>query len=102
MDAPVGIATAEEPSAVDRIKNPNALGVAYLPMLLAEDRVLRAQVPERLAKPTFNGKISLGHRRSICLGRGHDTSLEVLQSQSSGTVCDFQRDLKVCQTSHRG
>ena len=46
MDPPVGVATAEESSAVDRIKNPNALGVAYLSVLLTEDRILRAQVPE--------------------------------------------------------
>ncbi len=102
MDPPVGVATAEESSAVDGVENPDALGVAYLSVPLTEDRIIRAQVPECLAKQTFNREISLGHRRPIRLGRDHDTSLEVPQSQSSGLVCDFERDLKVFQASHRG
>ena len=98
---PRNVVTAEEGRAVDRIEDPQALGVAELPELLAQQGIARRVSIQHLAQQVLDRQICVGDRRSVRLRRCLHTLFEVRECEVRGRIRAPQREVEVRVAAHR-
>ena len=101
MHAPVGVTPAEEERTVDRIEDPQALGVTESPELLAQQGIARHFRIQHLAKQVLDRPICFGDRRSVRLRRCLHAHVEVRESELCSRIRAPQREVKVRLGPHR-
>lgn len=100
MDAPVGVAPAEEGRPVDRIEDPQALGLTESPELLAQHGIARRPGVQHLAKQVLDRPVGFGDRRSVRLRRCLDAHVEVRERELRSRIRAPLRELEVRVDPH--
>ena len=62
VDPPVRITPAEEPGAIDRVEDPDPIGVADLTEFLTEERIFGPRLRQLLPQQALDRPVSFGDR----------------------------------------
>jgi hypothetical protein len=100
LHPPVRIPPAEEPRTVDRVDDPDPLGLTEPPELLTEKRVARPRHGERLANQPLDRTIRLGDLRTVILQRNRNPRLEIREGELRRQISGVERKLQVIATVH--
>jgi|tagenome__1003787_1003787.scaffolds.fasta_scaffold20931772_3 hypothetical protein len=101
MNPPVQITTAEEPGTIDRVQDPEPIGVTRPTEFLAEKCVL-GPGRDNLSEQTLDSPVSFGDLCTVSLQRRRDAGLEVREGESCGEVRDTKRESQVIGTVRLG
>jgi hypothetical protein len=81
MDSPVRITSTEEPGPIDRVQNPHTIGLTEPTEFLAEERVVRPLLGQRLPQQALDCPVGFGDRCAVSFQRYARARLEVSERE---------------------
>ena len=100
LDSPVRITPTEEPGAIDRVEDPDPIGLTELTKFLAEERIFGPCLRQRLPKQALDCPVGFGDRCAVGLQRCRNARLEVSEREFRHQVRGVERELKVIKAVH--
>ena len=100
VDSPVGVAPTEERRAVDRVDDPDPIGLTASTELLTDERIFRPRRRQRLAKQSLDFPVGFRDWCAVRLRRCRDAGLEVSEREVPRPVRHVERKLQVVSADH--
>jgi len=100
VDSPVPITLTEERGAIDRVEDPDPIGLTKLTKFLAEERIFGPCFGQRLPKQSLDCLVGLGDRCAVGLQRCRNVRIEVSEREFRRQIRRVERELEVTNTVH--
>jgi hypothetical protein len=100
LHSPVRITPTEERGAIDRIEYPDPIGFADSTEFLAQERIFRPRLRQRLPKQALDRPIGFGDRCAVDLQRCRNARLEEGEREFRRQGRCVERELEVRSTVH--
>jgi len=94
VDSPVRITRLEERGAIDRVEDPDPIGLTELTTSLAEERIFGPCLRQRLPKQALDCLVGFGDRCAVGLQRRRNARLEVSERELRRQVRGVERELE--------
>ena len=101
LNSPVRITPTEERGAIDRIEDPDPIGLAESTEFLAEERIFWPRLRQRLPKQALDRPVGFGDRCAVDLHRCRNAQLEVREREFRRQGRGIERELEVISAVHR-
>jgi hypothetical protein len=102
VDSPVRITPTEERGAIDRVEDPDPIGLTQLTKFLAEEGIFGPCLRQRLPKQALDCGVGFGDRAAVGLQCCRNPRLEVSVGEFRRQIRHVERELEVINTAHRG
>ena len=93
MNSPVRVTPTEERRAVNRVDDPDPIGLTELTKFLAEDRIFWPRRRQQLAKQSLDCPVGFGDWCAVGLQRCRNARLEVSEREVRRQVRSVEREL---------
>ena len=100
VNSPVRISPTEERRAVNRVDNPDPIGLTELTKFLAEERILWPRRDQRLANQSLDCPVGLRDWCAVGLRRCRNARLKVTKRDVRRQVRRVERELQVISAVH--
>jgi len=100
VNSPVRVTPTEERRAVNRVDNPNPIGLTELTKFLAEERIFWPRRRQRLAKQSLDCPVGFRDWCAVGLQRCQNARLEVSEREVRRQVRRVERELQVINAVH--